>query len=388
MHANTLRSAVGISILLIVLFGYKAQGDAIPPDHPINKAPNIFRSAKAGPEVTRHHAIEWSFRLSKEKFELGEPIWGTLTVKNQSQEDVSVTLSPPMNGAKVSTISVWYIPIKEGIGKSLPDDEKTTWTELTKVNKGVYENRNLQYQGKPIVLAPGKSYSTPILLNVAQPIGVHKAGLVQWFSGIGFEHPGKYKVYLKYLNLEKIMPFEYRSSDKGRKIPAVKAGAALVLPYQPVVMGSIEVEVTGSNNEARAEWLIHLKHWNGLYRQADDGLMSIQPLAPNRETINGWVRKGMANDLAMSFELTWLRQATSVAHGENNKNAIKRYLVEIESMIPRAEEGPLKNAITFTQCELLLLLGEKQKAIELAEKLGTPDAIVLLEELRTPPLDK
>jgi hypothetical protein len=369
--------------------------DAPPKDHPIYEGPLGFPTERIEGWVEKLFVME--FALAKKQFYQGEPIWGTLTVKNLT-EDRFLIFSPPYHGQGVATVGVWRSYWQ-------PQDNGGQWTKLEeayRVNKSftMVDERFpwAQYQGRPVNLAPGKQYSVALLINVLQsPIYFEKPEKTSWCSGLRFSRTGKYRFYLQYMNLENHREFEkrriFRREEEARQ--AVFDNKGLVLPLGPVVLGPFEVEVLPLPANVPKEVPKLLELWEEQFPFPRDGELGNRCFADRitvrltleRLAMDCSFQDEQLMDVGASLLLTSIRKQFSDIDDEDKKGGkkggeiLEKLLDHVRSMRTRLKDSPLRDAYGLTECNILDAMGYTAEALKLARKLRTPDAEVFIDDV-------
>jgi hypothetical protein len=309
-----------------------------------------------------------SFKPAKEKFIQGEMIWGELTVNNRGSE--RICMSPPYNGQYVSTLGLWASRRIEEEGK------EGRWSELhevTRVNRGEYGDINLQFQGRPIELAPGGSYTASIQLNAIPEFSrsrIYCDRYTDRMQALQDITPGRYRFYIKYVNLERLIPFE----ERGRE-PAKRGESKIwALSSHPIVMGPIEIEIVPAMEAAAPEVVECLR----ADPQSPEGLEKIGALTGSR-LLEDPDQSGLLGILVMSY---FKRRLVSILEsGKERDEALGAIDEQLRQVGGRLPAGPLKDVYGLTRCQILAARGRNEEALALARGIHTPDAEVFEDEM-------
>lgn len=377
--------------ILVGLFSWAvihhAQADPLSENHPIFEKPKVLqrigsvgyaeRAYQGGPPAL----LEWRVALDKVKYVVGEPISGVLTVTNPESNNRDTTaihyrLSPPYNGLYVSTLSIWR-------SRQLEGDEWSPLEQSVEPNRGAYHPR-VGMQGKPVLLRAGESLKFPLLLNTA----VDHTG--KWTSGVGFDEPGRYRVTVRYHNLEPIRPFAPRHGgpaggqgkrqrearpDSAKKESILEAGQ--YADKAAMLIGPVEVEIVAAPEELHEPLAAFTK---GVGRPSLERLR-VHPSLKEPELAA----------LRQAVELAWLRTPPRDFYTQSNaeRHPWRREVADsADALSKEVEPGGIREAVVLTHCLVLKELGEEEKALGRAKKeiekseLELPDVQVFMEELR------
>lgn len=375
-------------------------GPALPTSHPIFGLKDILGSQEAEivakkAEATVYsgsvHFPKWKITLPKHKFSVGEPIVATLRIQNNDKR-YSYKFSPPFTGSRVATVGLW--------ARTANSTQPGHWGELREViplNGGpIYSpigGRKPALPGRPIVLPPKSSLTTHLLLNVVQYPAVPGETGNRWLSGVGLDKPGKYQLFIKYVNLEGLAPFGnsyMQGNDRLRKRLSQLSVKSTIIPLpwrKPVVLGPFEVEIVPRKSSAVNRHLSKLlAGWNKIKGQASD----VIGLVDDQKPINALLKLLPADqrDLALSLSLTKLRaemedrETLAKMPKDVRKQKLQKLLDETKRLERQVPKGAVHDALLFTKCVILHALGQQRQAIALAKKVDSPDTKVLLFEWR------
>jgi hypothetical protein len=353
--------------------------DDLPDDHQIYDVPNFGTSRgsqKLAPALDK--PVSWSFKLEKQRYHPGEIISGRLTLKNTSKR-VAVEMSRPYHGVHVSTLSMWVSRWKQSGGVG----EWSHLREAFKVNKGHYNPIDRQFQGKPIRLQPGDSYATKVPLNVWQPeFSSPTSGMaIGWYPGVGFTKPGRYRIFIRYVNLEFIMPFKYRLGAEITKLER-KDGSLSVFPAKPIVFGPYEVEILPWKGNRSESFSTILEGWEeGWHQRNDTDAMpsrgEFMKLLEQPSTI-----MHLDSSIVASLQLSYVRERL-LAIGYLPRRATAAELTALCQLLyvrwKDLRPSPLSDGYGLTLCQALNLQLRSAEAVWVAQELGTPDAIMFLQ---------
>jgi hypothetical protein len=261
-----------LSILtLLALPAPLAAEEPLPATHPIYAVPRVLENRVESIGVARRlysggppKLLAWKIALDREKFMLGEPVTGLLTVTNppeneREQRSFRYELSPPANGSIVSTLGIW----------NSRQQANGSWPELAEIfepNHGC-ERARAGFQGQPLVLRPGESRTFPLLLNTMCNNWGH------WYAGPGFTEPGRYRVYLRHHNFDARFPFELRhqeQDDRARREQDASDRVELLSPQEATILGPYDVEVVAPPPAIREPLQAVLQQWMSEYRSTDN----------------------------------------------------------------------------------------------------------------------
>jgi len=356
--------------------------------------------------------LVWSLKLTKDKYYVGETIWGRLTLENK-EEKFAYKLSPPYHGQIVSTISLWVTRrVEPAFG------QPATWTELKEVywvNKGTFAP-SFGYRGRPIVIAPGGKYEAWLPVNVAQC--QRQSEIVKgvwhqkctWLPGVGFSTPGKHRFYLRYFNLEMLSDQLYEDLYEGALaqtadpdyVRATRGREVYVVDLEPeaIVLGPFDVEILALPREPEAvvdrgealTRLVRQFEWFSS-RPANNGATLMHP--PGMEFLPAllWRLGPEWRELRLSMEFALLRvwpqfpfeiRFANSDMEENLSDDDKRYrfLRDLAALLSNLKaDDPLREHVEFMRCYLLYSVGREQEALELARRLNSPDAQAFLDDV-------
>lgn len=397
-----MRASICMILMGILLMGESVAHDdePLPKDHSIYLIPDNLDS-RTRTELSRIRNQKdpvWKFKLVKERFLVGETIWGVLSVENR--ERFSFTFSPPYRGFHVATIGIW-------VSRQSDQNDNGRWEplkEIFTVNQG-YSNKGRsipaheQLPGKPITLKPGEKFQAMITINgdydhsFEQPLS-HLHGL-EWFGGVGFSKPGKYRFYIQYVNLEETIDFESRDGVPKGANPQDGDNPLLSLPIKPIVLGPFEVEVVAAKKTMPKEFTANLEQWDKLHakiikerKQQGSNGVSYVSFGPDFDLTkllaDENVRAKEMDPVRFSLLLTQIHcdiSKLSEKNKEEKTKALTKILKRLQESNATVSEGPLKDAYTLTECHVLYGLDKKDEALKLAKKLGTPDAEVFIYDV-------
>ncbi len=367
---------------VLLLATASAGGGQLAPDHPIYSVPRFLTTMRIPHGLPPASALPiWSGSLPKKQYLAGETIWATVTVRNPGS-GYSLGFSPPRRGLMVSTVGVWQSMAGEGGG---------TWPTpvcLLSANKGqrpVGGERQSQFQGKPIVLEPGKGAEFVFPINVLEPVlwggeGPVPCGL-GWVPGVGFLAPGRYRVFLQYLNLEDERPFEQRALPGGGLRSTVPPGRLVVLPYRPIVIGPLDVEVSARSSPARQEVLKLMTKWEEVRLTRGMGHSMVPQIDLDRV---GVLTASLGDeDAELRTSLCALRAEFCRLRSQSDPAPqAMADLLDRSRQARRALRGnPIEKAFLITECYVLWAMGRIAEAQQLARQAATPDAEVFLADL-------
>lgn len=325
---------------------------------------------------------QWDFKPAKNRFLTGETIWGKLTVTNPNKK-FSFRFSPPYRGFLVDTIGIW---------SSKWNEDKKEWgsvEEILKVNQG-YSEYQRQLQGKPLLLKSAEKYEASIALNGGprlergDPIA---AGVprVEWAAGAGFAKPGKYRVYLQYVNLEALIPFVGRHEKAMVLAPHDGKDKTRPLEAKPIVLGPYEVEVTVPKAKVGRELLKLIESWDKWYRTRETDIIVLLPTAGLEKLLDDpdMKSKELAGVRESLFLTQWTNKLSHLPRGqEARKASLEKLLVQVREARKETIGAPLKDNLGLVECFLTKAIGREGEAIKLANELGTADSQVFVEDIK------
>ncbi len=290
------------AVLLLTSLG-TARADDLPKNHPIHDVSEVF-TRDAPDEVSIASVgslLRWSFTLTKVEVEAGEPLCGILEVTNTSDRFV-VELSPPYAGALVTTVGVWCARLD-----GQPAGRADGLREVVRNRKGFERTRGL-FPGRPLRLAPGARHRVELPINVYQegPADGSRLESYAWLPAAGFARPGRYRVFLRYLDLECEVAYAATFPGPELELAARRDDDPLELPRAPVVLGPFEVTVRPARDAARADALVA---WEAAYLDAFPRLCGL-PTAPDVPAADAPASPGEA-----SWALARLRDACAREDG-------------------------------------------------------------------------
>jgi hypothetical protein len=373
--------------MVCALFSAQAQQE-IEASHPIHTR-QVFFSMRRGTMVhaPMDQILKWSFEPDKARYLLGEPVTGVLSVSNVTRS-LSVEMSPPYNGQYVSTVGVWTKMHRPSVTDFPRLDQWRELRESIRINKGNYHHRTMQFQGKPIILAPGDQFTTKIALNVVQPEAFisPKGGDQEWYSGIGFEKPGHYTVFFRYINLEAVMPYSHRGQNSSTLEHARSLDNIVLLSDKPHVMGPYEIEIAKLGQDNTQLFSEKFSKWQA---KSDFRASTVVPTDEDISKMLSSIAKDDTDLETVSTALTLsqirIRFSNLLAldqSGSHQREAFDGIRVEILGRLDRMQPGFLQESYSLTLCHVLIAMKEVNEARKVATKLATPDAVVLLQQLQ------
>ncbi len=332
--------------------------------------------------------IKWSFLPTKKQYLLGETITGKLTVEHTGPV-ISYKFSPPYHGAEVSTLSLWCSRWQQ------EGDKKGNWgplKEIYQVNDGYYRSSKHKHSGKPIILGPGDRYETSVAINVLQTRSRLRG--TGWYSGIGPFAPGKYRIYLRYINLNRIMDFPLRNNDILSSMKEEKRKNAFKISRSPLVMGPFNVEILPLNIPEEQEIINLLARWNGVvpvqyhFEQSgrdnfeySDQLTMFDEISPDAIRVASKLKYRKCISVRQAFMLTDIRYRLYKNHKAKSSQKMKT-LQELDRVVQKVLKEKLPRAVAdawkYTRCQILLEQNRKEEALQLAKETATPDMIVFI----------
>jgi len=404
--------------LVAAAIALSGEPGTLPNEHPIYKVPKpvtreevivavqkVLHRGFGSPDHARD--LRWSIKLPKQRYYLAEVIWARLRVENTGPY-FAYKLNPPYHGAYVSTIGVWVSRFQEG-----GHGQDAKWSELREtywVNRGHYEGGR-RYGGIALVLQPGECYEAWIPINVAQreisgflvPGGRYWRS--SWNPGVGFSQPGKYRFYVRYINLVEMRCAEAtaEANVRNRDLPGRASRSSIPnaadLPRAPIVLGPYEVDILplpssphdiidlaqGIGNVVRNwEQMCAEPVWD-VFTNADRGIPYLPVLIRGRLGEREY-------GIRWPLEFAILRQARApidsclgFAGGArpSPEAARSKTLWNLEAILSwLPEHDPLREHVELQRCVALYWLGEKGQALSLAERLKTPDAQMFIHDVR------
>jgi hypothetical protein len=357
-------------------------------DHPIYSVPRLTLPEKKRPDVDLNSPYRgklpvWAFTLDKTRFLLGEAITGKITIENMNKEE-SIHFSPPYRGFLVATVGIWVAR----------RDEKTGWGKvepLFQINRG-WPSSTAELQGEPVNLAPGAKWqaSFPVngLMFLAEAAAKPDSVVPRWFSGVGFTVPGKYRVYLQYVNLERSIPFERRWTsfleDPPAQKPLKQIPGSVALDLGPFVLGPYEVEVVALDGAETDELTERFQEWTKLFQREGKRFNVVPHGLPDLLKLKALQSEPLLS-VRDSLSLTQFQtEMLSLPKGADERTRILADLVvKVRDNRRKVPRGPLYDAFGMTEGYLRYYLGKTDDALGLARELNTPDAKVFISDYAT-----
>lgn len=377
------------------------KGGGIDKDHPIYtfSPPGIKRilpqellTLSDGIESPAYvHEVKWSLDLEKKRFFVGEPITGKLTVEHTGSLDRLhwYQMTRPYHGQRVSNLGLWYSRWKQ----DKKDANKGTWGSLKEAYKINFNSQWIHPSGKttPVILKPKDRLEANVAFNVLHNSKYGRAS--SWMSGIGLYLPGKYRIYIRYINVN-----GYKGGlidQKEKQFLKIKKGRLNVIPYRPIVIGPFDIEILPLNIPEEKEILVLLKQWNGLiatqYNRssydvvipfAEVSSQSLKTIAKAKELRDSKfvsVRRSFLHTDVRYRLNKWLYRNRNGRGDKNKLNDLNRITENVlKEKLPRA----IADAWKYTRCQILLQQGKVKEAISLAKKINTPDTEVFLDHIK------
>lgn len=350
-------------------------------NHPLYKAPDfVDLDSKFEKYRIRRHFVgqqpQWQFDFDKSQYTLGEIITGELSIDNLDRKE-SLELSPPFRGFLVSTFGVW--------ASRLEADMK--WEELvllSAINRGA-ASPQVELQGEPIIVKANEKWHASLAINGSYS-DFGNGDSPSWRGCVGFDRPGKYRVYLQYVNMEQLLPFQYRWPFRDqpplRKERTGSGGS--FFDFGPTVLGPYDLEIFAPNdallNDSMKALFQNWKPNTGPRYFPNAGrtaqLAEILKLASLQTDELSPVKNSLALTQIHEELNDALRLGLSVEQNRLLYNLLARTSKTREVM----PSGPLKDAYGLTECYLHKHLGDTERAIKLAEQIGTPDTRVFIHD--------
>ena len=370
---------VTLMVLLICTFTVMAQevteDASIPPNHDIWKVSGSALQRVPQPAAKYEDALEWSFAIEKKEYAVGEPISGTLTVRN-TKKDIDFILTAPYRGVFVDTIGIYL---------SAMDPKTNEWGiayPLLRYNKGESPGKwPWSYAGPDMRIEHGSEYKAHIPVNTFQAAILSPTGsflAANWLPAVGPNKQGRYRLYLRYVNMNRYGMSSVADDPTGKTIDPPQTPTLRLVGAQPVILGPYEFEIKATEREvdkAVAELASKFEpsFTDGKYRpqtlQTQQATMVlIDKILENHKEDGG------------PFRLFRLRSQVSLDPAlPTREETLLKILRDIRKFNAKMSDEALKNAYALTECYVLYGLGKTKEAIDLAKKLKTPDAIVLVE---------
>lgn len=375
MHTRTISLIIVCFLGIVAIAGSDTTPTTLPANHGIygiNETisnwpvdPVRFLPGK-GPEIT--------FTLPKREYLIGEPIEGTLRIVNP-KTGIRVALAPPYRGAMVDTVEIW------ASHTTTDTDRRTMWTEVIPVmrlNKGQYaKSLPATYAGKVVVLEPGQEANWRIPINIGQPT-MRFGTPPSWLPCVGFASEGRYRVYLKYLNLAG-GSVSAAKTNKGGEDSAKKAKhfreTVVAFPVKPVVIGPYDITIKPREEGVDLAVKNVCRDCGKDYRNGKLQKGTVPALDDKqiKKAVDALKKSDALS--AASIELAIIRHHLQQ---RASKETLEVLLKECQAAEKSIADGILKDAYALTECYILKALGKTEEAIRCAEKQNTPDAQVFI----------
>jgi virulence-associated protein VagC len=298
-------------------------------------------------------------------------------VKN-TNTDFILELSPPDNGGMVlSIISVSSTRLSDG---NLAEPVEVIKSPVDIDERGMSLSR-AACGGKPVILKPGETAQFNIWLNANyfdKTMSSADRTDCGWHTGIGCYQPGKYRITVKYMNIEGLSHFgdRYIPADKrflaeGKRLDKSKP---VLIPPEPVGLGSVEVEITSLGKDSLIVPL--LKTWDGLARQKESDVFCIDQPERLRTILDDPIFKDRKLAyLKASLELSMIACQVDMGELEKMQTALEKGRLALKP-------DPLAEVYGLVECRVLKAMGKTGEALKLAEEINSPDTVVLVEDLK------
>jgi hypothetical protein len=366
----SIRNELNVIALILVASAAMAQ-DRLPSDHEIFSLPKFtflrseFKYRLYAVGVPKPEAdLVWSVTLDRKSFLLGEPITARIKVANRSSH-FTYRLSYPYSGHNVATVSTWT---RQAHAEPASKKATSELTEFLRIRHGNYWDDRRLRSGPPLHLPPGNSIELEICLNVHDTFMVtsnHK--VPSWRAGVGTGKPGKYDIFLRYVNLDGLW-----MRDKALYVEQV--------PPKPVVMGPLTVEIlpptgidTTKLEDQIARWEVNCEPTDSILETKVSDLQAITDALADSDVPSA---AALRTSLQLSIVTHKLDRTIS-----RDKGGLPALLKEVRRIRDSAPAGILKNAARITECYTLIALDQNNAALEIAKKIGSPDARALVAEL-------
>jgi hypothetical protein len=210
-----------------------------------------------------------------------------------------------------------------------------------------------------------------------------------WFPGVGFALPGRYEVYLRYLSIEPLLPFNGRGEQEYG--PAVVSDSDVLLEdHTPHVLGPYDVNVVEIGKSTTAsltnEILPQLKEYSDCLRSNNDWCRGIPEKAMAEVVTRLDEEKKSIEAVSNALNLTLLTSrlvglVDCIEPTPRQTEELLKLKSELEALRVKMAPGYVRDSCDLTLCHVLYALGDEDAGRKLATQLGTPDAIVFLSDL-------
>lgn len=370
------------SVIMAICLGTSAcagLGQTLPLDHPIYDSNSVIGKSwsrgcsLAPPQLV---GLRFGFRLLHGEIRVGELVEGQLTVDNPSSE-AGFQISSPFRGVYVDTVGVWA----SRLGRDPNGNDVWGPIEpLHRPNKGFLPGKGQVFRafaGVRRELKPGDSMAVNLVATASQPEEVFREasyGRARWEPGQGLDRPGKYRLYLNYVDL----PFQVSGQRGGalpdlvhcRKGPFIYTGRTIVLgPYEITVKpGPKEVDTAIAELYAQRE--------ESAKARAEGRMLLVK--SHKILDLLGVLRSAKDNgEMFLLYDLTRIRERLVLEdRTTSDKEVLSPLLASCRKAGKETRSPCLRDAYGLTECQILLALGERAQALKAATALGTPDAAV------------